>query len=235
MDAEKQKFINDILIPYHIGLNSNKSPFIIYDAQGKIIIASEIFLEMLGYSSLDEITGKTFSEVYKFDNLNAQISTQLEIMRETILNKKISTDFLCASKFKNGLEVFIIQNSPIFYLDGEIIATISIFNKPDEHLCSHEEGVITHRQEEVVFLLAVGGSQKETASILNTTRGTVAKTMESIGIRLNDFPGCSKRTTIDKAARLGYGKLPLNSLKAGVVELSKLYNNNNILSLFNHF
>lgn len=127
-----------------------------------------------------------------------------------------------------------MQHSPIFYSNGEVVGSIVTFKETNQELPHIPHRLFSQKQEEIIFLLSVGGSQKEVASILKVTRGTIAKTLETIGIRMN-ASGASKRNTVTKAAEIGCGKLPMEHIKPGVVPLSKLYNNSNILSLFSHF
>ncbi len=230
----KDAFINNVILPYYQGLNHTDTHYIIYDLNGAIIDINEQTLKNLGYNDFEKIRGKTLAQIYKLSEKYPELCSELEKIRNIVTLEKSTQDHLCATDFSHGIKAYLMQHTPILYIDGKVIGSALVFNEVDRTTPLDKIGIFSERQEEIIFLLSVGGSQKETASILNTTRGTVAKTLESIGVRLNTR-GVSKCTTTDKAAQLGCGKLPMSAIKPGIVPLSKLYSNNSILSLFNHF
>ncbi len=235
MQITKELFIENVVLPFYEGLNSTESNYIIYDLDGKIITAHPETVRLMGVNDLKCLQGKSFKEIYKFNEQYPDLSNELNTIRTNVMIKKIPCDHLCVAEFLNGIKAYMMENKPLLYLDGSVVGTIIIFNEIERITPSDKVGIFTLRQEEIIFLLSVGGSQKEAASILETTRGTIGKTMEMVGTRINNFAGCSKRLTIDKAAQIGCGKLPMGRIKPGIVALSKLYNNTSILSLFNHF
>lgn len=77
---------------------------------------------------------------------------------------------------------------------------------------------LTNRQEEIMFLLAIGFSQKEIADIYGVQRGTIIKSMSVICDKF-EIPGASANKLIELVYEYGYGLPPFALLKTGIFEI----------------
>lgn len=231
LKINKEVFINEVVIPFYSGLNQNKSTYLIYDNDGTIITGSQSFAAVHGYSKIEQIKGKTVPQIYKFGDHCPNFCDDVGNIRLEVIEKKVAVDYLCVAEFSCGITAYTVQQSPIFDSEGKVIATIVVLGDLPYHQSNQNGQILSKRQAEIVFLLSIGASQKEIASIFNVTRGTVAKTIENISVRL-DLIGSSERNIIEKAREIGYGILPVDVIKPGVIRISKLYANHQILALF---
>lgn len=88
------------------------------DSRGNLIMASQSFLTLLGYESLDECLGKPIAETFYFDP-----SRREEFLRN-VTNTGRVTDYEVVLKRKDGAPVLVETNSHLFYDDSGSVAGV---------------------------------------------------------------------------------------------------------------
>lgn len=187
-----QKFISDIAIPYFLGAVDKNFISVMYDLEGKIIIATNEHAKLFGYSSWSEIKGKTLADLYPHEDYSSFIDKLSSLREKVISDKKSITHLLYLPFNSNSFEMMLSYHFPIISPRGDVVASRAIIKRLNmvntsirinnylKSLAknSNKNGKaykLSSRQEEILFLLTIGFSQEQTAQHLGITRGTIAK------------------------------------------------------------
>lgn len=233
---EKDVFIEKVLIPSFIGLVDKNIYKIVYDISGKIIFATNNAAKSLGFDNWLQIKNKKLSEL---STKNEELFKEIEHIRELVINKQQVIDYLYFAEFSKNFDVQLVSHAPIFMPNGEVLGSSStstrfwlfnlkhLFNRLyKKSLVSEEDEIhLSNRQEEILFLIMIGFSQREIAVFLKISRGTVAKIIAQDICPKFKINGSSTKLLIEKALNLNYPKrIPnFNLVKPQIIIINHLF------------
>ncbi|MBX9598126.1 MAG: hypothetical protein K2X04_06080 [Burkholderiales bacterium] len=208
-------FIENVIIPMLTGLVQKKLFSAAYDLDGKIIIATDMFAGYFGYSSMNQIQGKSLhdilAEIGKLEQLN--LIDHLNKIRLKVINTGSIVTHLNLIPFQNKILTTLVYNIPIFRTDGKVVATRTIARKIDlissvaamnnnlihgEPICKVKpwELHLSPRQNEILYLLTIGFSQNQVADYLGITRGTISKIISETICPLFEIDGSNTKLLV---------------------------------------
>lgn len=233
---QKDVFIEKVLIPSCIGLVDKNIYKIVYDISGKIIFATNKVAKSFGFNNWLQIKDKKLIEL---STKNEELFKEIEHIRELVINKQQVIDYLYFAESSKSFEVQLVSHVPIFMPDGEVVGSSStsrrfwlfnpkyLFNRLHKKPLIIEKNDIhlSNRQEEILFLIMMGFSQREIAVFLKISRGTVAKIIAQDICPKFKIDGASTKLLIEKAFNLNYPKrIPNFSLiKPQVIIINHLF------------
>ncbi len=233
---QKDLFIEKVLIPSFMGLVDKNIYKIVYDVSGKIIFATNKAAKSYGFDNWLQIKDKKLSQL---PTKHEELFKEIESIREVVINKQQVIDYLYFAEFSKKFDVQLVSHAPIFMPDGEILGSIitsrkfwlfnlkHLFNRLHKKSLIIEEDDIhlSNRQEEILFLIMMGFSQREIATFLKISRGTVAKIIAQDICPKFNINGSSTRLLIEKAFNLNYPKrIPnFNLIKPQIIIINHLF------------
>ncbi len=231
-----KKFIDNIIIPYYKILNMRGQNFVITAKDTKIITASDSHARYYGLNNHFEVLQKTFKQLYPYYNKHPKLFNEITRIQESIISNELSIDYLICTESAQGFIVEITHSAPLFNEDGDVIGTVETFTNLKDYLAINNTTFsnLNQRQAEILFLLAIGASQKEIAAFYKTSYGTIAKEIYRICNKLN-IDGASEKILIDKAIKEGYAIVPTHLFKPNIpMPISNIYNKHIVHFLTNN-
>lgn len=166
---------------------------------------------------------------------------QVITIRDKVIQNKIPISAILIHPFAKVFNhTLIIHQSPIFHPNGETIGVELTLNEFDvfginDYLDGFNDKSLdvpssitdtealqirlTSRQHEIIFLIALGLSQREAAQILNISRSTIAKTLIEIADKFEIYSSDTSKL-ITKARKLNIHKqIPSSLCKPWVIVL----------------
>lgn len=188
---EQQDFINNIVIPFCYGSVNQENRFVVYDLEGKIIIASNMLAQSLGYKDWSELKGKTDRELNLAPD-NEEVYNEWDKLRNRVINEEISIYYINFLKYAYGFDTYAHVVFPLFMPNGEAIGTRCFstkFNWLVPEKCFTEfsnlpikpvdkignDYSLTEREYEIIFAIYIGLTQEEAALFLKMSRSNLAK------------------------------------------------------------
>lgn len=193
--ADDYVFFENIIIPLFTGTIHKKIFTAVYALDGKIIIASDQFAGYFGFTSSQQVQGKTLREISEIAKLDKFITLteRLNEIRLKVISSGTVITHLNLVPFQNKTLTSIVYNLPIYSTDGsKVLATRAIARKIDlaNSVSAMNNSLINEppiakinplslqlspRQNEIIYLLTIGFSQSQAADYLDITRGTISK------------------------------------------------------------
>lgn len=187
---DNETFIKQVVIPYFTGAVNKKFFSAVFDLDGRMIITTDLYAKFLGYSSWEQVQGKTIKEAYQGNEYDSLINDLNNIRKSVIQQKKIITH---VNLLPMPWGIIVAYHFPVFNPKGEVVATrivskrLNVFkaslqiNQQLKKMALRNKDVdlrkskLTKRQREILFLLTMGFSQEQAAEYLGIKRGTLAK------------------------------------------------------------
>ncbi len=224
-------FLENIVKPYFLAQVTKGGNFILYDLDGKVILASRSVLDHLNYQSQGEIAGKSIAD---FGHIKQEMIAALKKLFCQAINERRTIAFIGIGgqvnpEYKNFHELVFQAYEPILDENNNPVAILArkiptidqnliyIFFpelKVKQNVDIRKIEELTNREFEILYLLANGLSQYEIANKLKISRSTVLKTISDriinkLGIYSND-----SQEIIKRAIELGiHGKIPRSLVK----------------------
>lgn len=233
-----QQFIRDVAIPYFLGAVGKNFISVMYDLDGKIIIATDKYAKLFAYSSWSEIKGKTLSDLYPHEDY-ASFIDKLSILRKKAINEKRNITHLLYLPFNNkSFEMMLGYHFPIITPQGTVVASRAIIKRINminasiqinNHLKSiaspknrnNKAYKLSARQEEILFLLTIGFPQEQAAQYLGISRGTIAKVIsEEICPTFGIIGSNSKLLIREVISSNFFNNIPQRVMKPTVIEVA---------------
>lgn len=203
----------------------------------EIIQDGKHFLGQHFDSHCSETKSRTLAEIA---HTSKRLLGQQNKIRKKIIRTESATTHLNILPFNGSTISAIVFHIPIFNPDGVVIATRAIWHKVNlmSLILSLNSDIInfdstknkfdsslvnlTPRQNEIVFLLAIGFSQNYVASYLKISRGTVSKLLNDSICPAFGIDGINTQLLVKKVIVSGYlNKVNHLFLKAQFIEISE--------------
>lgn len=193
-NSENVQFIETILMPGLIGAQDKDIYLVIYDLSGRILFITNKFANLFGFGNWRMLVGKKFSEFVVLTGNNELFWKHLDNVRHRVIKERKLLKYLNVYNYAYGLDAHIVFHSPIFDLQGKVIATQAINRRlgnydslnrysqlhdnednddTQNHLLHYFN--LTEEEYEIIFLVHIGATQEEIAEIMNISRSRVAK------------------------------------------------------------
>lgn len=200
------------------------SDCLVLDINDVVVFAGQNRLAELGASSMQELIGRKMHDILLMkDNTIERLSYFKDMAH---LKHRVCQDpanpilVVVSAQFENERALHFTEIRAICDLRKSVIGCIIRAQKfsLSGHITLNKQIKLTVRQEEIMFLLTIGFSQKEVADIYGVQRGTIVK---SIGVICEKFEiqGASTDKLIELVYEFGYGVPPYHLLKAGIFEI----------------
>lgn len=208
--------------PNHLALDKNDC----------VISVGKNRFQELGIEKAEQLIGKNLFEVLKKSGGAPDIFIQQkeEIKRQILTGIIDQTWILVSNKFAHNHKLHITHHKALRDETNQIIGCIIIPHQftlcnQTPLLAQAETPKLSIRQNEIIFLLAIGMSQKEIATLYQLHRGTIVKTIGVICDKFN-IAGANENKLIELAYKLGYGIPPYHLLKVGLFQFDTPYISN---------
>lgn len=198
----------------------NNLDHLILDKEDRIISLGSNRYQEFGAENLEQILGKRLSDVIT-QGKDTFLKDKEEIKKQMLNGHLDRVRLLVSNHFVNKHELHITLNQTIFDSRGQPVGCLLIpeqFKLSGQNLSFPQVVNLSIRQQEIIFLLAIGFAQKEIAGLYHVSRGTIIK---NIGIICDKFnlQGANVRTLVELAYDVGYGIPPFHLLKTGIFQL----------------
>lgn len=235
-----EEFINEILLPLFHGSIDKPMISLIYDLNGKVITATDSIAQLWSLVKGKELIGKTIAEIFpvqEYGNLTQGLSD----IRQEVIEQEKMVNYVCFIPKKEHLATIISHHFPIFTPDGRVIASQVVVNysnilnnslllkqqfisvtKYAKNSINLKNIKLTLKQEQILFLITLGFSQREAADYLGIARGTVAKVLSKQICPAFDISGSNTNLLIHKVITSKYFQtIPEFFLQAKVVKINQ--------------
>lgn len=212
-DIERTEFIENILMPGWIGAQDKDIYLVIYDLLGRILFITNKFANLFGFGNWRMIAGKKFSEVVLLTGNNEAFWAQLDDARHKVIREKKLIKYLNVYNYAHGLDAYVVFQTPIFDLQGNVVATQAInrrlgsYDPLSRYSQLHPEintkdlqgsdslayFNLTEEEYEIIFLVHLGATQEEISEIMDISRSRIAK--------LISYKICAKLKIEDKSIK----------------------------------
>lgn len=192
-----QDFINTVVIPYFIGAAHKNLASAIFDLDGKIIIATDLFAKYILAEKWMNIKGVT---VFDIEGISEEAKVNFEKIRRKVIQKQDVVHYVNFYHYSYGFDAHLVSHFPIFMPNGTVAATRSVtqsYNLFNPVVCfnkfikensqlqtnqSNQEVIMQFTQLEykVIFLITAGLTQAETALFLAVSRSKVAQILTNV-------------------------------------------------------
>ena len=242
-------FIQNYIVPSFLGSVKEKILFSVYDLEGRIVIASDMFCRYFGFENYTQLIGltpikeKLFKQSHIMENPN-DLKPYEEMLNEweRIRQKVISTEKLVAymniAPFPQGTAVFEASHFPLWDAEGKVVATQillhgnnfffdslllknKIFQNTSKIHKVVDMPILSDFEFKIIFLMVLGFSQSEIARFLDVSRGTIAsKISEQIGHKFG-INGANSKLLMKKLIDINFFQsLPFNMIPPIIKELN---------------
>lgn len=208
------------------------------DKQDRVISIGKNRYEELGIKSDTDVIGKSLFEILKNAGgaPDAFMQQKEEIKRQAFAGELDETWILVSNRFAHNHELHITHIKTMRDQEQHPIGCIITPRKftlygQSPKLTIPENPKLTVRQNEIIFLLAIGMTQKEIANLYQINRGTVVKSIGVICTKF-DFAGANENKLIELAYNHGYGIPPYHLLNTGLFQFNTPYISNYHLRKF---
>jgi DNA-binding CsgD family transcriptional regulator len=213
----------------------NNPDHLILDKEDRIISLGKNRYQEFGAENSESLLGKKLPEIItKTNGIDIFLQDKEEIKKQMFNGYLDKVWLLVSNHFVSKHELHITLNQTIFDSKNQPVGCLLIpeqFKLSGQNLTFPQIVNLSVRQQEIIFLLAIGFAQKEIAGLYNISRGTIIK---NIGIICDKFnlQGANVRTLIELAYDAGYGIPPFHLLKIGIFQLPTSYLSNYHLRKF---
>lgn len=230
-------YIENIIIPFFTGFVEKNLLSVIYDLNGRIIIATNQFAQFIGYSNWHEIKSRTLSDLI---HIGSNLLKQQNRIRKSIIRHESAVTHLNILPFNGSTITVMVFHIPLFDGAGVVIATRAIWHRVNlmDLILNLNAGMtdfdstkndfdssrinLTPRQNEIVFLLAIGFSQNYIASYLSISRGTVSKLLNDSICPAFGIEGINTQLLVKRVIRSGYlNRVSGLFLKPQIIEMDR--------------
>ncbi len=231
------RYIENIIIPFFTGFVEKNLLSVIYDLNGRIIIATNQFAQFIGYSNWHEIKSRTLSDLI---HIGSNLLKQQNRIRKSIIRHESAVTHLNILPFNGSTITVMVFHIPLFNRNGVVIATRAIWHRVNlmDLILNLNAGMtdfdstkndfdssrinLTPRQNEIVFLLAIGFSQNYIASYLSISRGTVSKLLNDSICPAFGVEGINTQLLVKRVIRSGYlNRVSDLFLKPQIIEMDR--------------
>ena len=202
--------------PNHLALDTND----------KIISIGKNRLEELGIKSSDLVIGMSLFEILRNVGGAPDIFIQQkEEVKQKVLGGVIDeTWLLISNRFAHNQELHLTHIKALCNAEKIPVGCIITPRKFTLHGQNEVAKLpatpkLSIRQQEVIFLLAIGVMQKEIAQLYAVQRGTIIKSIGAICEKFN-IHGANENKLIQLAYECGYGVPPYHLLNIGIFQFS---------------
>lgn len=237
-------YFNNVLLPIFRNYLNIGVYFLVHNLDGDIEFITDECAQFFTKKSVDELIGSNF---YKLGIINLdEFIAHADITKRAISEKRVirfinvSTNNSQSNHLKKDLShnVYFCSVLPLFDLSGQTIGTVTVglpFKNFNFDLFHYLTGTLDQprpnaektieklspREFEVLYLLSKGMSQREVATFLGISRGTVSKLItDGIYYKLGLSSQYSD-TVVRRAIRMGIDReVPRSLLKPQIIVLS---------------
>lgn len=240
-DQEKQKFIDESVLPNFRHLIDSNIYSVIFDFNYKIVIGTNLSVISVGCNTLEEMQGWSFAN-YANEELAQQIfgehytpqsqeyihqyAEKIFRVQQRVFNEKSVISFLDLLPYDGLLKFYIVMYVPVLHPSGEVVAIQSfatrtkLFSHQDyfNQLSYNQQPImetlpsLTFREQEIMFLLAYGFTQEEMSQILKVHRSTIASIIATqLSVKFG-LAGGNTKALSQKAVQHNYHKTIPSSL-----------------------
>ncbi len=216
MITEKARMLLNAFYP-------DDSHCLVLDLEDTVIFAGVNRLTELGASTAEELVGRKMQEILslRYHPEGIDYFEDMARMKQQACRQPLNpVRAIVSAPFENGR---ILHFTEIRSICAENKAVIGcIIEAKDFSLSQHQvpnkKIQLSTRQEEIMFLLTIGFSQKEIADIYGVHRGTIIKSISVICDKF-EIAGASTDKIIELVYEYGYGTPPYQLLKTGIFEI----------------
>lgn len=200
---------------------------LVLDLDDVIIFVGENRLADFGVRHRDEVIGQNIQEVLRINHSTDKTNYFADlgrIKRYLLANPDQAMQIIVSAPFGDKRILHLTTVKSIYDDYKSVIGCI--IEAKDFSLSNinrkFELVQLTTRQEEIMFLLAIGFSQKEIADIYAVQRGTIIKNIGVISEKLG-INGASTDKLTSLVFEQGYGKPPYHLLKTGIFPINSQF------------
>jgi DNA-binding CsgD family transcriptional regulator len=196
---------------------------LVLDLDDIVIFVGKNRLAELGATTPEQLVGHKMQDILSMRRHSEGIDyfkDMSNIKQQACNNPFNPVKVIVSAPFENGRILHFTEIRSI--CDEHKLVIGCIIEAREFSLSRHEtpdkKNLLSTRQEEIMFLLAIGFSQKEIAAIYGVHRGTIIK---GIGVICDKFEiaGASTDKIIELVYEYGYGIPPYHLLKTGIFEV----------------
>lgn len=196
---------------------------LVLDLDDTVIFAGKNRLPELGAVTSEELIGHKMQEILSMRHHpeGGDYFNDMSRMKQQARNNPFNpVRAIVSAPFENGRILHLTEIRSICDENKSVIGCI--IEAKDFSLSQHQvpnkEIQLSARQEEIMFLLTIGFSQKEIADIYGVHRGTIIKGISVICDKF-EIAGASTDKIIELVYKYGYGIPPYHLLKTGIFEI----------------
>jgi hypothetical protein len=190
MNYTLDAFLNDVITPYFWGSIDKNIKSVIYDIDGKILLCTNKFAQMMGYDNWQELKGKTIPEYsIQMPQIDPNFYQNLEEIRKRVVSESLNFQYVNFLYSAHGITSQMVYHFPIFMPNGSVVGSRVIsnkFNMVDEAIskfmdylkeCENNlslsskpktsEVNLTDREYSIIFLIGAGLSIEEISIFLD--------------------------------------------------------------------
>lgn len=216
VNNEKAKMLLEAFYP-------DSSNCLVLNLDDAIIFAGENRLSELGADSAQQLIGKRMQDVLPMQNQEERMvyfADMLRLKHKACCSSDNMVRVIVSAPFVSGKALHLTEIRSIYNENHTVVGCIieaRNFSLARNNVLQ-KTIKLSARQEELMFMLAIGFSQKEIADIYEVRRGTVIK---NIGVICDKFgiAGASGEKLIELVYEYGYGVPPYHLLKTGIFEI----------------
>lgn len=223
--------------------------FSVYDLEGKIVIASDMFCRYFGAEDYTQLIGinpikeKLLKQSLIMENPSdlkpyEEMFNEWDRIRKKVISTEKLVPFMNIAPFPQGTAVFEASHFPLWDTKGKVVATQinlhgnnfffdslllknKIFQSTSNSHKITEMPTLSDFEFRIIFLMVLGFSQSEIARLLDVSRGTIAsKISEQIGHKFG-INGANSKLLMKKLIDINFFQsLPFNMVPPIIKELN---------------
>jgi hypothetical protein len=211
-----QEFLDSVIMSNYLGMTNKNLLLLLVDNTNKVLFATDLYAKFCGYTKGQDMKGLALSSLKCFSDEQLQVFMH---RNRHVRKTKTSVEYL--DTFANGI-IWNTTVTPLISPDGEYLGYECLAREIDldiymdifvslhkqfpsvagYNLRTKIDVSLTELQHQVLFLLIIGKSQYDIASLLNKSRNTI-KSIITDGLYPKFAVEGSTETLIKRAISMG--------------------------------
>lgn len=201
MDYTFDSFLSNVIVPYFWGSIEKNINSVIYDIDGKIVVCTNKFAQMMGHNKWQQLKGKTILEYsVQMPQVDPNFYDNLEEIRKKVISECSNFQYVNFLYSAHGITSQMVYHFPIFMPNGEVVGSRVIanrFNMVDdainkfmEYLQKYERDIeldstlknnevnLNENEYSIIFLIGAGLNIEEISVFLDKPSNHILNILE---------------------------------------------------------